>query len=82
MQYHVQNRAATISRHLISYELMQESAILRFDQCGAVARDCSSALLDAIQEKKTHTQHFRESTSELERCLDEYVNICCTVSSQ
>ncbi len=40
---------------------MQESSILRVDQCGAVAEDCSSAILDAIQEKKTALQRFKPS---------------------
>ncbi len=40
-----------MSSHLISYDLMQESAILWFDQCCAKAHDCNSALLDAIREK-------------------------------
>ncbi len=34
---------------------MQGHAILQFDQCGAVAQDYYSALLNAIQEKNTHT---------------------------
>ncbi len=52
---------------------------MRFDQCGAVAQDCNSALLDAIQEKTT--QHFRANAAEAaERCLDEYVNICCALT--
>ncbi len=39
-----------------------ELEILRFDQCGAIAQDCSSALLDAVQEK-THTQRFRANAA-------------------
>ncbi len=39
---------------MISCDLMKEPAITRLYQCGAVAQDCNSALLDAIQEKKTH----------------------------
>ncbi len=69
--------------HLISYDLMQEPAILRFDQWGAVAQDCSSAHLNAIQEK-TALQRFKlwNEPEAAERCLDKYVNICCTLSSQ
>ncbi len=39
---------------------------MRFDQCGAVVQNCSSALLDAIQEKKTVLQNKRSRT--LSRC--------------
>ncbi len=48
---------------------------MRFDQCGTVARDCNSALLDAIQEKKT--QRFRANAAEpeaAEQRLDELWN--------
>ncbi len=46
-----------------------------FDQCGAVAQDCNSAHLDAIQEKKT--QNFRANADKSEAAelrLDEYIN--------
>ncbi len=57
---------------------LQWLAILRFDQRGAVAQDYSSALLEAIQEQKTQPNEPEAA----ERCLDEYVHIHCTLSSQ
>ncbi len=37
-----------LSSRLISYDLLQEPTKLRFDQRGTIARDCNSALLDAV----------------------------------
>ncbi len=55
--------------------------MLRFYQCGAVAQDCSSTLLDAIQEK-TALQTQPNEPEAAEQRLDEYVNIYCALSSE
>ncbi len=48
-----QRRQYFCCRVMISYELMQEPAIMQFEQCGA--QDCSSALLDACNSREdTH----------------------------
>ncbi len=66
---------------MISYDLMYELAIPRFDHCGAVAKDCSSVFLDAIQEKTTlQTQPNEPEAAEL--CLDEYIIVRFPLSNE